>query len=150
MKPRKTPTPSRPKLRLIGGAVLGLSLILASADETLENELREWKSEDGKHSVEASLIAFNEATMRVTLKKGDSSSLEVPLAKLSTADQAYIREWAPRLSGRKEVGEAIRLYGVTWQPEIEDALKLASSDATSVVSRPVMWFRVLGKLDEGM
>lgn len=150
MKPRKTATLSRPKLRLIGGAVLGLSLILASADESLENELREWKSVDGKHSVDASLIAFNTATRRVTLKKGDSSSVEVPLAKLSAADQAYIQEWAPRLSGEKGAGEAIKLYGITWQPGIEDALKLAGDDTTPAGSRPVMWFRVLGKLDDGM
>lgn len=98
--------------------------------------------------MKASLVSLNTITGKVTLKKEDSSLVEVPLSKLSTADQAYVKEHAPKSVQKRRKGEEIGLYGITWQPGIEDALKLASAGVGG--DRPVMWFRVLGKLDDGM
>ncbi len=128
----------------MGGAAFGLGLFFATAGEAH----RQWSSEDGKYSVKASLVSFNSITGKVTLRKDDSRLVEVPLSKLSTKDQAYVDEHAPKSAPRQKGGGPIKLHGITWQPEIEDALEQANGGAGG--DRPVMWFRVLGKLDDGM
>ena len=149
MKPRRLPTLLSLKSLVVSGAISGLTLLSVSAEKVLSADLREWKSEDGNYAVDASLVSFNTITKRVTLKKEDSKIVEVPLSQLSSADRAYVQENAPRAKSAEKSGEAIRLHGITWQPEIKDALKLASG-GPSAANRPVMWFRVLGKLDDGM
>lgn len=149
MKAERLHSSSSLKSLLLSGAIAGLTLISGYAEKASGTELRVWKTENGKHSVEASLISFNTISKRVTLQKEDSKTVEVPLSQLSAADQSYVRENAPSPKSAKKSSEAIRLHGITWQPEIEDALKLASG-RSSADKRPVMWFRVLGKLDDGM
>ncbi|MEN8681061.1 MAG: SHD1 domain-containing protein [Akkermansiaceae bacterium] len=150
MKPRSLPTTSRLKAVVLGGAALCLIFPFSAADEISGSLVREWKSENGNYSIEASFSSFNPNTKRVTLKKQDLTIVEVPLAKLSAADQAFVKEQAPKFSPKRDSGQAVKLYGITWQPEVEDALTLASGKATPIDDRPVMWFRVLGKLDGGM
>ncbi|MDF1713416.1 MAG: SHD1 domain-containing protein [Akkermansiaceae bacterium] len=149
MKPERLHSSSSLKSLLLSGAISGLALISAYAEKAPGTDLRVWKTENGKHSVEASLIAFNTISKRVTLQKEDSKTVEVPLSKLSATDQSYVREHAPGPTRATKSSETIRLHGITWQPVIEDALKLASGGNASD-KRPVMWFRVLGKLDDGM
>ena len=150
MKTRLLPTPNKLKLFVLGGAALCLSVSFSAADKTPDSLLREWKSGNGKHSVQASLSAFNQTTKRVTLQKEDSTVVVLPLAQLSATDQSYIKEHASKLSQKEETVESIKLYGITWQPEVEDALTLATGETTPSDDRPVMWFRVLGELDGGM
>ena len=144
MKVIRLQTPSKLRSLLVGGAAFGLGLFFATAGEAQ----REWVSEDGKYSLKASLLSFNTITGKVTLRKDDSSLVEVPFSKLSTADQAYVDEHAPKSASRQKADGPIKLHGITWQPEIEDALEQANGGAGG--DRPVMWFRVLGKLDDGM
>lgn len=94
------------------------------------------------------ILARHVITGKVTLRKDDSRLVEVPLSKLSTKDQAYVDEHAPKSAPRQKGSGPIKLHGITWQPEIEDALEQANGGAGG--DRPVMWFRVLGKLDDGM
>lgn len=149
MKPRQSTTPSILKSLVLSGAISGLTLFSAFAEKTTGSDLREWKTENGKYSVEASLISFNTITKRVTLQKEDSETVEVPLSKLSAADQSFVKENAPHSGVAAQSGKPVQLHGITWQPEIEDALKVASGKGSGQ-NRPVMWFRVLGKLDDGM
>lgn len=123
----------------MGAAALGLNLLCASAEENL---LRQWQSKDGQHTIQASLESFNSITNQVTLTKKDSSSIKVPLLKLSSADQTFIRS---QNATPGQAADSVKLYGITWQPEIDDALAQAKGK-----NRPVMWFSVLGKLDDGM
>ena len=98
----------------MGAAALGLNLLCASAEENL---LRQWQSKDGQHT-------------------------KVPLLKLSSADQTFIRS---QNATPGQAADSVKLYGINWQPEIDDALAQAKGK-----NRPVMWFSVLGKLDDGM
>lgn len=128
---------------LAGSMFLGLSLLGGQAEEAI---VREWKSENGKFSVKASLESFEAVGSKVVLRKSDETLVRVPLSRLSEADQAYVRN----LNARSRAGEPVRLHGIEWQPEIEDALKLAAGRSGPLDDQPVMWFRVLGQLDDGM
>jgi hypothetical protein len=50
---------------------------------------REWSDSTGKYKVDADLIAFNDEV--VILKKENKSLISVPIAKLSSQDQAYVK-----------------------------------------------------------
>jgi hypothetical protein len=54
---------------------------------------REWTDATGKHRVEAELIDFTEGVVR--LRKADGQVIEMPLEKLSPADQRHLREEKP-------------------------------------------------------
>lgn len=126
-----------------GGFTLWLGLLPATARE--ERDLsREWKSKDGRYQVEASFVSYNSRTGKVTLRRKDSTPIVVVLSQLSAPDQAFVKE---QNEVTRHPAKEVRRYGITWQPEIEDALARA---ADSAKKRPVMWFRVLGKLEDGM
>ena len=150
MKTRPLSKPNKLRLSLLSGAALCLSVPFSEADESPDSLVRVWKSGDGEYSVQASLIAFNQSTKRVTLQKEDASVVVVPLAQLSTADQSYITEKSPKPARKEATDGSIKLYGIGWQSKIEDALTLAAGETTPSDDRPVMWFRVLGELDGGM
>lgn len=132
---------------LAGSMFLGLSLLGGQAEEAI---VREWKSENGKFSVKASLESFEAVGSKVVLRKSDQTLVRVPLSRLSEADQAYVRNLNARSRAAERAGEPVRLHGIEWQPEIEDALKLAAGRSGPLDNQPVMWFRVLGQLDDGM
>ena len=51
---------------------------------------RQWTDATGEFTVEADFVAFKDG--KVQLKKADGSTLAVPVTKLSTADQKFVRE----------------------------------------------------------
>jgi hypothetical protein len=57
-------------------------------------ELRSWTSADGKVTIMAALVALKGVV--VALKRADGRVMEVPLEKLSPADQAYARSRAKK------------------------------------------------------
>ena len=132
---------------LAGGIAFGLGLLGAQAEENSMASMREWKSKNGKFSVTASFDSYDAASRKVTLKKEDSTSIQVPLLKLSAADQSFVKEQAGQ---SKSGGKPIKLYGIQWQPKMEEALSEAAGQSAPSDDRPVMWFRVLGQLDDGM
>lgn len=132
---------------LAGGMVLGLSLLGAQAEEAA---VREWKSENGKFSVMATFESFEAVGGKVVLKRSDATLVRVPLSRLSESDRAYVREMSARLRSSESAGESVRLHGINWQPKAEEALTLAAGRPGPLDDRPVMWFRVLGQLDDGM
>jgi S1-C subfamily serine protease len=73
---------------VIAGAVsLAAFLYVASARA---GELRTWSSADGAYTTDAELIELKDGAM-VILKKKDGGVIQVPLTRLSSADQAYVR-----------------------------------------------------------
>lgn len=52
-------------------------------------EARTWKSLDGKYTIDAELVQQNETNVR--LKKADGRVVDVPIAKLSKEDQAFLK-----------------------------------------------------------
>jgi hypothetical protein len=70
-------------LRLISG------LLVAAAWMATPVEARQWTDSTGKYTVNAELVAQSETT--VVLKKENHQLVAVPLAKLSTQDQEYLK-----------------------------------------------------------
>ena len=134
---------------LLSLATLG-SLALVAAGEPSE-EVREWTSQDGQYSVMASLSGFDRTKQRVSLSKADATVVEVPLSRLSAADRSYVAEYF-REPERRSTGVPSEktLYGIRWQPAMQDALAEASGAATPDDDLPVLWFRVLGELEEDL
>jgi hypothetical protein len=64
--------------------------ILALAPTALRAEMRTWTDDTGRFSIEAEFIEVLEGKVR--LKKADGQIISLPLAKLSTDDQAFLRE----------------------------------------------------------
>jgi hypothetical protein len=135
---------------LAGGMIFGLGLLGLQAEETSGPLAREWKSENGKFSVLATLESVEVQGRKVVLRKSDSTLVRVPLSRLSEADQAYVRELNTRSGSTAPIGEPVRLHGIKWQPVTEEALTLAAGRPGPSDDQPVMWFRVLGQLDDGM
>lgn len=135
---------------LAGGMAFGLGMLGLSADESQNAGLREWTSENGKFSVTAKLESYDAFNKKVILRKGDSSLIKVPLARLSFTDWSFVEKHAARSSRSKGLGKTIKLHGIQWHPEVEGALTAAAGGPSPSDDQPVMWFRVLGQLDDGM
>ena len=78
---------ARPPLRFVTPLLLFLA---AAARPSAAGETRTWTDRTGKFRVEAEFVAEEEGT--VTLRKEDGEEIEVPLDKLSAADQRAIKE----------------------------------------------------------
>ncbi|MDO5565682.1 MAG: SHD1 domain-containing protein, partial [Planctomycetia bacterium] len=58
----------------------------------LPAQTRTWSDLPGRFTVEATFVSLSEDAKTVTLKKKDGTTVDVPLDKLSKADQAFVRE----------------------------------------------------------
>jgi len=96
---------------IAGGAAFGLSLSALQADEAPGSPSREWKSEKGKFSVQAVFDSYDAFTKQVTLRKEDSTSIKVPLSRLSADDRSYVEERAPQSASATKPGKEIKMYG---------------------------------------
>ena len=67
--------------------VVGLFAAIAS---TAQGEVRKWTDKSGSFSVQAEFVEL--AGEQVVLKREDSKSIRVPLEKLSSADQEFVRQ----------------------------------------------------------
>jgi hypothetical protein len=61
-----------------------------TAGESAEPEFRKWRDATGTYEVEASLVSRQD--QKVTLKKKDGTTVQVPVSKLSKEDQAYLEK----------------------------------------------------------
>lgn len=55
---------------------------------------REWSSVDGKFTMEATLLSYDNETQKASLKRTDGSSIEIEVSSLSLQDRNYIRSAA--------------------------------------------------------
>lgn len=69
-------------------ALIGLAFASAARAE----DVRTWTDSSGKHKIKAAFVSLDDGV--VTLEKPDGSTLEIALAKLSKADQKYVKEKA--------------------------------------------------------
>lgn len=65
-------------------------LAAACSVPSLADEVRVWTDSTGKHKIKAAFVSLEDD--QVTLEKADGSTLEIPLKKLSKADQKYVAE----------------------------------------------------------
>ena len=162
---------------------------------------RTWRTQDGKHSIEARLVDYDRDRQIATLRREDDVTVEVEMTLLRSSDRSFIlREMRRRdaearrrasqksgkatdeeidsspfrvvpdgtdtlakdatnvreakqpdsadskRGGRQRLAKTQQLYGIRWQPKLEDALASATGGPTAGDDRPVMWFRVLGDL----
>lgn len=68
---------------------IATGLMLASSSSVRGDELRTWTDSTGKFKIEAKLSAVEEG--KAVLVQADGTEIEIPLAKLSKADQDYIK-----------------------------------------------------------
>jgi hypothetical protein len=66
----------------------------ATSSDERKNESRTWTDASGKHKIEATLTSVDDA--KVTLTKADGTTVTLPLAKLSKADQDYVQKQGGR------------------------------------------------------
>jgi|GEM_PF-697258 len=114
-----------------GPAVLGAlwaclwSLALLAADV---GEFRVWKDQTGAYSVEAVLLEFDETT--VLLRKKEGGTVRVPIARLSPADQEYLRSlgWKPAAEGKQPPDARQRLSREELLRRVEPAVVHIETD----------------------
>ncbi len=73
----------------MGFAALGLGWLCCCLWEA-RGEPRTWKDASGKFSIDAEFVEYEQGTVR--LKQADEKVIEVPMLKLSAADQKWIRD----------------------------------------------------------
>ena len=78
----------------------------AEAAEEGDLESRTWTDSTGSYQTEAAMIDYVKGNVR--LKRMDGQVREVPLSKLSRADQRYVREELARRRAREKEGAAER------------------------------------------
>src|SRR4051794_16042704 len=83
---------------IVKKAVLVISVLFLVASTA---NARKWTDSTGKYSIEANLIAYNDKV--VVLERGDHQLGQVPIEKLSKADQEYLKT--------KEAEESARQVG---------------------------------------
>ena len=71
------------------GRVMVCGVVLMALVVVGDAEARTWSSKSGKFTIEAEMVDFQGGMLR--LKKSDGKELIVPLAKLSSADQRWVR-----------------------------------------------------------
>jgi S1-C subfamily serine protease len=70
-------------------------VVLLIASTAVTGEVRTWTSSNGAYKIEAEMLGVT-ANGSVRLKSKDGAVKEVPLSRLSTADQEFVRRHAPR------------------------------------------------------
>ena len=100
---------------------------------------RTWNSASGAFKIEAELIE-KRADGTIVLKRTDGTTIETKAAKLSKADQEYIRQWTPgaeTVNGAEvpKAEDAAENSGSALSPDVAAAVaKLKSAEAKSAVS----------------
>lgn len=151
-------------IAVAGLCVVGSDLATAADD----SRVRTWTDRSGMYTVEATLEAYADGTVRLKKPGGDEIVLE--LEQLSTRDQGYVRrenrrrvttrrgestsagsdhvaskqvaaEQQPESPPRRQLkANSEQLYGINWYDSPARAVA-AKQD------KPILWFRVLGDLD---
>jgi hypothetical protein len=88
--------------------------VVASLVLSVAAEARVWTDSTGKYSIEANLIAFN--NRMVVLQREDHQLGQVPIEKLSKADQEYLKS--------KEASEAVKQVGGMQTWTLRNGLKM--------------------------
>lgn len=84
--------PSRPSTTEKKRPTTAKSKSKAPGVKSKDNQLgRKWTSDDGTHVAEAEYVSSPENGV-ITLRKADGSTVNVPLSRLSAADQAWVRQ----------------------------------------------------------
>lgn len=71
------------------GLAMWVFLIANSAQLLAQEKAHTWRDAGGKFSIEATLVEVQADTVR--LLKSDGSKISVPIAKLSSVDQTYVK-----------------------------------------------------------
>ena len=83
-------------LRILSFAICAQWITLFAVQDIAAQEMRTWTSANGKFSVDAKLKSLKGEN--VLLERADGSTAEVPLARLSKADNRYVEEWKTKSS----------------------------------------------------
>jgi len=135
------------------------------AGDRADATTRTWTDITGKFQIDASFEGYKIGL--VSLRKTDDDLISVPMNRLSSSDQRYVRyelrrkqvattkddseaesEVKPEPS-RNDDAEPIantkRMAGIDWRCTVKSVQTAANNDDGT--QRPVMWFRVLGDME---
>lgn len=105
--------------------------------------LRRWTDNTGTFSAKATLVSVDQPRQRVTLRLADGRDVTVPLRRLSDQDQAFVS----RNGADHSVREPLRIAGLDWYEDLNDARSLARGGIGSTDDKPILCFRVLGDME---
>ncbi len=114
-------------------------VVMAGEDSTL----RRWTDNTGRFSATAVLVSVDPIGRQITLQLSDGRSVTLPLRRLSEADRAFVSHGA----ADDPVDEPLRIAGLDWYDDPDDARKLARGGAGPADDKPILCFRVLGDLE---
>ena len=122
---------------ILATLILASTVSLAQADGN-SHLVRFWTDDTGDFTVRATLVEHDRDT--VVLKLSDGNQIDVPLSRLSPADQTWLR-----LIGSTNGSKPIEIAGIKWFKDLKAAQKVAVGSSTGD-SKPILCFRSLGDL----
>ena len=153
---------------------VALVAVLSTANPVAADGFRTWKSQNQKHAVQAKFDDYDANSKQVTLINRDGKTITVKLDQLSSSDQKHVVRRHKRLVAEKNAADnpfkvvgnettkktphsarketpIIARWGIEWTPGLENAQTVALGNRRNTKDdRPIMWFRVLGNLEEHM
>lgn len=135
-------------MKTLISATLFLFLVSAVyAGDSRKAVPREWSDNTGTFRVTAKLVDFDPDTRTVRLKDGNGKTVDLPMRRLSTADQNYVNSQAALSADANKLPRVQNIAGIKWIQSREDASRAALGRASVNDDKPIMCFRALGDLN---
>ncbi len=129
-------------------ATLFLFLIsTAYAGDTKKAAPRDWSDNTGTFRVNAKLVDFDPDAGSVRLKLGTGKTVDLPMRRLSAADQNYVKSRAPLSADANRIPRVQNVSGIDWIQTREGASRAALGRESVNDDKPIMCFRALGDLN---
>ncbi len=125
--------------------ILFLITIADAADSTKEL-IREWSDNTGTFRVSATLVDFDSDQKSVRLRLDSGKTVDLPMRRLSTADQNYVNSLATSPAAANKRLPSKNIAGIDWIQTREDASRAAFGGKSVKDDKPIMCFRALGDL----
>lgn len=132
--------------KFIPAALFLFLITTANAADSKKERLREWSDNTGTFRVSATLVDFDSDDKTVRLRLDSGKTVDLPVRRLSTADQNYVISQAAPPAGANKRLPSKRIGGIDWIPTREDASHAAFGGKSVKDDKPIMCFRALGDL----
>lgn len=133
--------------KLVPAALFLFLISTAYAGETQKAAPREWSDNTGTFRVNAKLVDFDPDSRTVRLKLGTGKTVDLPMRRLSPADQNYVKSRATLSAGASKIPRVQNIAGIDWIQTREGASLAALGRESVNDDKPIMCFRALGDLN---
>lgn len=132
--------------KFIPAALLLILITTADAADPSQEPLREWSDNTGTFRISATLVDFDSDQKTVRLRLGSGKTVDLPIRRLSTADQNYLNSQVTLSAGAKKRLPSKKIAGIEWTQTREVASRAAFGGKSVNDDKPIMCFRALGDL----